>query len=370
MTVSTQGGSELAVANQWDEKNLGFDEYSAAEMSLPRMQMRKKNGGIFVHSVTGEEYDGETGLDIIFVMPIRQRTYWKPGFDSDAEDKTPRCRSNDFHQGFPNVTSKDPENHFDFNNTPFTLEQAMGQANPDGLPMLSCDDCPMSQWRDNPSNPRKRKPPLCGEITTFPIYWRPHGVEGFEWETAIMSFGSSALKNTKAWVQKFYTKRKPMYTEIAHVTTQQASNGGNDFVVPIYKSLAATEVGMWAELSESAEEMAPLLRADPVLRENTAKPDAPVSNVNTPAAQPVVYEQPAPQPAAPTPAPAQPVAPPVAAPAAPVPAAPPVVSQPVAAPAPTPVPETVQPTPEQPAQSTVPTEAVTADGIQKRKLPF
>lgn len=331
MTVAptTPGGLP---ANWSDEEfgDFGMEDISTDELAVPRVEIVHEEGR-FRDRNTQAEFER---LECIILGVVKGRIMWDREMD---EGDRPRCRSNDFNNGFPQMrTDIPPDKQFPWDKSNFAPN--VFPPGPDGQVRLPCNSCHFKEWDHNGFG--QKKPP-CNEVFHLAIMYLADPDTG-SYSPAILSLKSSAVPAVRKYVTPFKAGKQPLFTASTEMTLSIQRKGGQNgkkFSVPIFKRVGQSDPGSWPEYMGHFRAIRDYLQREPRPDNKTQKPvatsraatqlapDDPWANV--PQAQNPADAWPTQQPQAPYQAPPQ--AAPVQAPA-PAP-----VAAPVPAPAPAPV---------------------------------
>lgn len=333
VAVPDQTGT--GVASMTDYGNLGLEDVTAADLSMPRLNIIGRDAQ-FEHSATKMRY---TELNVILLAQVKQRVMWHE--DVDENYKSPQCRSTDFINGFPNIDPRAPAGRaFPWNEGNFDpTAGAEGRYLPEitadaGRPALPCASCKFKDWEN--------KKTRCKEQHVYPLLFQE---QDGSWSPAVMTIQGSGIKNSRLYVQSFATQKLLLFSAYTRLTLTPASRGSVHYAIPEFSKLSNTDPASFDEWAVQTRSMRDFLRAYPIKRddENAAPAASNIHGTSTPTYVPVPGAAPTAAPQAqviehePQPTQAQPAPAPM-----PVQTAP---AQPVAMPAPTPAPQQAQPVP-------------------------
>lgn len=317
--------------NNFSGLESGLDDFDAGDLNLPRLRILHAEGK-FYNPQTEEEFDS---LDCVILGFVKQRVMFDPVFSDDKVSEGPWCKSNDFVNGFPGE-------EFPWENS--TRDQSVLTVTPKGNSTMPCKGCNFQEW--GPRNPKTNKstPPACNELHSYVVLYFNHASQAYF--PAVVSFKSSSLKASQAYLQGFKTSGRPTFTVFTNISLTKFRKGMVQYSVAKFSITGDTPQENWLDYSAQTAAAREALRAEP------QRFDDEDSNNNS-------NSQPAPQapPAAPTPnpweapsdqdliqgevvqqaqaQPAPPAAPPAPSTAPPAPPAPPMPAPVAAHPAPT-----------------------------------
>lgn len=376
MTVDTTEPGEMVPYDPDSMGDLGLEDVDASDLSMPRMTIDHKKC-VFVNTLTKEEYPA---LTVVMLGLIKQRVMWPEKME---ENDKPRCKSPDNTHGFPrvHVEGLSAKKQFPWAESNFDPAHAQPVDEPDsqqypggwssnGYDVLSCDSCVFAKWTKDGSD---NVPPMCSEQHTYPLLYMAGNAEDPQWTPAILTVQRSAIGNSRKFINAFAQARQPMFTQYTGLTLTMEIKGTNEYAVPGFKKLGASDRNLWGEYANSLRTIRKFLRQAPrpqdevitTPEENTGPVEAVPEEPKAPPAPPAAAAPPTPSAPAPPAAPA-PAAPAAAAPPAPpappaAPPAPPVVEEPPAEASPPPAAATPPPPPPAPpaapAQPPVPPAA-------------
>lgn len=405
--------NELAMYQREGGGVVGLDEIDAGDLVTPRFAI-DHNKGVWVNSLNNQEYSGFTA---ILLCRVKQRIMWKPKLEDNSD---PRCRSNNFRMGFPNVNPKSKQDDlFPWSASVFNPSDYPPDAAHNNLPVLPCDTCTFKNWENDDK-------PSCKEQWTFAalaFLATPANANG-EWVPVLFTIQGTGLKSIRPYISEFIQRRSPLFTQMTAITLKAEQKGRNTYYIPIFSASGGTSQDSWRDYASKTEMFQGYLKQDPRNQAGTeaqenaqpqqpqapnypeppaqAQPQAPQQTQQVPQQAPANPSPPAqpeqpqnsvwedtsqpdpqvydaevvdepvanqPQPAAPA-APQMPAAapppPPMPAPAAP--AAPAPAAQAAPAPAPAPAAAPAQPAPAAPAPA--PEAQAPAPTVAPGKLPF
>ena len=214
----------------------GLEDIEASDLVMPILSINHDDG-TYVHSLSGEQ---KTSLKVIGLGVVKQRILWPA--DPGEKGVGPVCRSYDHTHGIPDqerfvtLTKKVPGN--------FDARTVLS-----GEP-LPCSECPLKEWGTHP----KGDGPWCNEQYSVPLLIID---DDEETETpALISFQRSQIKPVKAWISNFVGKKKPLYSAVTKLGIQMNRKGTNEYAVPTFTVVEATDMLQWPNYSQNFHSIA------------------------------------------------------------------------------------------------------------------
>lgn len=212
--------ASTALAVPGNDLMTGLEDFGQSDMVLPVIRIDHKTGK-FKDGLTGELMDE---LRCVILGLVKQRIMW----DKDVtDDQPPLCRSLDFNIGRPNAKL------FPFAKTPFTP----------GDETVACEACPMKEWGSHPT----REVPWCQEQHTYVIAL-PNATES-AFAPAIISFQSSGLKPSKAYLSGFARLQSPTFVAWTSIKLDILKRGNVDYAVPNFQKLGPTDESFYEDFA-------------------------------------------------------------------------------------------------------------------------
>jgi hypothetical protein len=216
--------AELAILQELG--GVGLEDVDQSDLVMPRLQVKHQKQ-LFVNPQTNEEFEE---LEVVLLGMLKQRSLFPAVYD--GENNPPLCRSLDFETGFPRADV------FPWEESGFDLDSYDDET---GLP---CEDCLLKDWGSHPTKP---KAPWCEAQHTYPLLILG---EGGSMTPMIYTVSKTGLTPSKNYVSYFVTNKKPMFTVVTRLTLDAARKGGNDYSVPRFERLGATDSSKWRYWAE------------------------------------------------------------------------------------------------------------------------
>ena len=206
---------------------IGLEDFDpAVDAIMPTLRIDHKKG-VFVDALSGAEFEN---LNVVILGLIKQRVLWEA--EVDDGNKTPLCRSYNFHEGHPD------QKDFPWKESGFD-KAAVEAAGPLVLP---CESCALKDWGSHPN----RDTPWCSEQHTFAVL-QPLG-DGLA--PSLLTLQRSAIKPSRTYLTNFFRAKTPLYTVFTKIILDHRKRGQVDFAVPKLtqgEPTATEDWGMFAE---------------------------------------------------------------------------------------------------------------------------
>ena len=296
MTVDTTAGGELA---GYDAGAYGLEDFDTTDAIIPRLSIAHESGQ-WKDNLTGQTYPA---LDMIMLGLVKQRVL----FHNVVEDNdVPMCKSSNFTQGYVN-TEAPPKKSFPWEKSGFNPADYPADSN--GSVVLPCEGCALKDWGSHPNG----NTPYCTEQYTIPIYFSEP--DAHAWAPAIMTLQRSSVKPIRSYFTKFKRSQQPAFTAVCQATLDVNTRGTVTYSVPAFRHLGESDRNQWGQWAKDFIQMRQYLQQAPVVDIDAPAATAPPAPAATAPPAPAATAPPAPAAAAP-PAPAA-TAPPAPAAAAP-----------------------------------------------------
>lgn len=206
----------------------GLEDVDAADILTPIIRM-DHDDGVFVSSLDNRTFKE---FDAICLGLVKQRILW-PG-DPGGSGEQPLCRAYDHEHGHPD------QERFHLITKGASGFDLARVADADKNP-LPCADCNLKNWDTHPRSTGS----WCNEQYTIPMLVIEDG--GFM--PALMSFQRSAIKPVKAFISGFVGRKRPLFTNVTHLSITMVSGKGI-YAVPKFEVRDESDPAMWPEFSK------------------------------------------------------------------------------------------------------------------------
>lgn len=189
----------------------GLEDFSQDDIVLPTIKIDHPTGE-FVDGLSGERFKV---LDCVVLGLVKGRVMW----DKEVQDdEPPLCQSLNFDEGRPNPKFPWKESGFVKADLPEGQQQ-----------IIKCEACPFKEWGSHPT----RDVPWCSEQHTYVIGLPT--ADGSSYAPAIITFRSSAIKPSKAYLSGFVRSNSPTFVCRTRITLDQLKRGSVNYSVPRFE---------------------------------------------------------------------------------------------------------------------------------------
>lgn len=244
-----------------EKEYTGLEDFDEEPLPVPRLKIDHETG-TFEESGSGLHLQY---LDCVILGLTRQRTFWDPDMDSKADDKKPRCKSNNAELGIPNIHSRNPSDLFPWEGSNFKYEDQI--KDDDGNAVLPCASCAYREWGEKPDG--KRVPPPCTELLTLSIqYYRadPEDTdtpEDQKWTLGVIQFSKTGFKPTKDYLNSFRVHHHKVFSKVTRITLEANRQGMVKWFTPKFEPGQDRPPIYWPDDQETSQQMRSYLSQPP-----------------------------------------------------------------------------------------------------------
>lgn len=252
--IAPYGGDQSSAVQQFaqGDLNTGLDDFGIEEIPTPRLKILHREG---------QYQDSQTdvvffGFNAVILGLVKQRIMWDGEDVEGNKNDVPKCKSNDYERGMPNV---DPTSLRQFpwdEQTTFRRELAFPDPALNRV-MLPCGNCEFKEWRTKAGTSERIKP-RCSEVWNLVLMYDPYG-DG-QLQPAFLALKKSAIANAKKYLAGFRQRGIGAYTEWTQFTLEQESRGQTVFSKPVLNAVGATDPANWPQYSANYAALADFAR--------------------------------------------------------------------------------------------------------------